>query len=243
MDYFFTFLSENLYGFRRKLIFMRETFEFLIYFQRITCMLFSILKLRISTDESVMMKFVPLSVLTAAIALMTSLPASAQMNVTKPVFDRHGDLVLDRFEKCVRTRWEDQQDMCGTDAEATLKMDREFLTVYFAFDNASLTPAAQAKLDQVVDMLKSSETVESVNVVGYADPIGTSDYNQSLSQRRAKAVEEYLASRGYLDVSKVDVRALGEAAPLSQCEELPRQEKIACLWRDRRVEIELNLGY
>lgn len=176
--------------------------------------------------------------LVASTILMAPLGGQAQADLRDVVKDRHGNVIVNNFDNCVRTRWDGGADECM--GEVT--MDREALTAYFAFDSAELTPAAMAKLDSVASILGRSESVESVSIVGYADTIGNTDYNYNLSRRRADAVRNYLASQGYLKTGDVQVRALGEEAPVSNCEGMGRNEKIACLWRDRRVEIELNVA-
>lgn len=171
--------------------------------------------------------------------MMAPLVGQAQQaDLRDVVKDSQGNIVTNNFDNCVRTRWESGADACMA---GEVKMDREALTVYFAFDSAELTPAAMAKLDTVASVLGQSAVVNSVDIVGYADTIGNTDYNYNLSRRRADSVRTYLASRGYLKTDAVEVRALGEEAPVSNCGDMARNEKIACLWRDRRVEIELNV--
>jgi hypothetical protein len=63
----------------------------------------------------------------------------------------------------------------------------------------------------------------------------------TLSGKRAKAVKEYLAGRGYLNTSIAKVRALGESDPVTSCNpKLKRNQQIACLGADRRVELEVQ---
>ena len=175
--------------------------------------------------------------LVASTFLMAPLGGQAQQaDLRDVVKDRNDHTVVNSFDNCVRTRWESGVDTCGE------VMGSDALTVYFAFDSAELTPAAMAKLDTVASILGQSEAVGSASIVGYADSIGNTDYNYNLSKRRANAVRNYLSSQGYLKTGDVQLRALGEEAPVSNCESMGHNEKIACLWRDRRVEIELNVA-
>jgi len=64
--------------------------------------------------------------------------------------------------------------------------------VLFAFGRASLSPDAQAVLARVVQRLHRMQP-GTVTIVGYTDSIGTTSYNLGLSQRRALAVQAYLA--------------------------------------------------
>lgn len=59
--------------------------------------------------------------------------------------------------------------------------------VFFAQSSAELTSDAKLVLDNIEG---------TVEVIGMASPEGTADYNQTLSERRAKAVADYLTSKG-----------------------------------------------
>ncbi len=168
-----------------------------------------------------------------AVALMGSAGAlNAQSPYKDVVKDVRGNVIKNTWNNCVITKWDAATNECDG-------IDSDLLAVYFGFDSDVLTPAAQQKLDTLVGLLGSS-SVSSVSIVGYADPIGNSDYNYNLSNRRAASVVKYLQSRGYLNAQTLDVRGLGESAPISECAGLGGAEQKACLWRDRRVEIKLN---
>ena len=63
--------------------------------------------------------------------------------------------------------------------------------VLFDFDSAQLKPDASALLGQAVAMIAKYPDA-SVTVDGYSDSFGKADYNQSLSQQRAQAVQDWL---------------------------------------------------
>lgn len=176
-----------------------------------------------------MIKLVKATVVAATGAIL--LAGAAQAGPRDVVTDERANVVLNTFGNCVRTKWIADHDAC---------VGSEAYVVYFDFNSSRLTPAAQAKLDSLVDVIKNSKSVESVSIVGYADMIGSSDYNYRLSQRRAESVKNYLASKGYYDTAATEVRAQGESAPVSNCDGVKGNELRACLWRDRRVEVELN---
>ena len=116
--------------------------------------------------------------------------------------------------------------------------------VLFAFNRAELTPAGEQKLDELAKSAQGSD-VEKVVLTGHADRIGTEDYNQKLSEDRAQAVADYLATKG-VDRSRLQVEAKGESQPITgeQCRNMgpennKNQKLIACLQPDRRVDAEL----
>jgi OmpA-OmpF porin, OOP family len=71
----------------------------------------------------------------------------------------------------------------GEDTTVTVSAD-----VLFAFDRADLGPAASAKLADVARELRAGGASGTVLVGGHADAKGRAQYNQALSERRARAV-------------------------------------------------------
>lgn len=67
--------------------------------------------------------------------------------------------------------------------------------VYFGFDRTNLTDQAQATLDEVVQAVGSMGST-ALSVVGHTDTVGSLEYNQGLSERRARRVAEGLVERG-----------------------------------------------
>ncbi len=86
--------------------------------------------------------------------------------------------------------------------------------VNFDFDKATLRPDAVAILSEATEILKRYPDLR-VEVAGHTDSIGTDAYNQKLSERRAKAVYDYLTSNG-VDASRlVGPIGYGESRPIA----------------------------
>jgi outer membrane protein OmpA-like peptidoglycan-associated protein len=66
--------------------------------------------------------------------------------------------------------------------------------VLFQTGKYDLKPAAMAKLDQIAQALHDKD--QPITVYGYTDTVGTRDHNMVLSQNRAQAVRDYLATKG-----------------------------------------------
>lgn len=165
-----------------------------------------------------------------AAASVLAFAASAQAAYKEVVHNTAGEVVQSSNGACVVTLWDGSSE-CGAS-------DYELRTVYFDFDSAALTAAAEAKLDTLASAL-SSKHVKSVKIVGFTDKIGTTGYNVKLSQRRAAAVSSYLAGKGIVVAGGSEVRGLGETSSKSECAGVKGNELKACLWRDRRVEVEV----
>ncbi len=85
--------------------------------------------------------------------------------------------------------------------------------VNFDFDRAELQSGSEPTLDVAADQLKECPTIR-VRVEGHTDSIGSEDYNQQLSERRAQTVKGYLQSRG-LTGSRMQAVGIGESQPIA----------------------------
>jgi OOP family OmpA-OmpF porin len=114
-------------------------------------------------------------------------------------------------------------------------------TELFEFNKATLTADARARLDaEVVAKLKDLGDIRYVNVNGHADRLGSPQYNQRLSEKRAEAVRAYLVSKG-ADSGKVEVFGFGKTLPVKSCpDENKRPALIECLGPNRRVVVEVQ---
>ena len=87
-----------------------------------------------------------------------------------------------------------------------------FEDVHFDFDKSTLKPEAQMILKRNIQLLKDNPKAQ-VRVAGYTSASGTEAYNQALSERRAKAVEEYLISEGVITRDRLSTIGYGESNP------------------------------
>lgn len=86
-------------------------------------------------------------------------------------------------------------------------------SVLFASNKSELMPAAQNKLNQVVEALMATKE-RKLTVEGHTDSQGSSSYNQELSQQRADAVRSYIVSRGYPS-DLIHAQGIGEDRPVA----------------------------
>lgn len=110
----------------------------------------------------------------------------------------------------------------------------------FDFDKAILKPNGIQSLNEFVQGIGNLQ-YDLIIAVGYADRIGSDEYNKNLSVRRAEAVKAHLVSRG-IDPSRIFVDGKGEANPVtgnSCIGDKKTKALIDCLAPDRRVEIEV----
>ncbi|MDQ1921046.1 OmpA family protein [Massilia pseudoviolaceinigra] len=109
-------------------------------------------------------------------------------------------------------------------------------TELFAFDSATLN-VTQTRLDDIAAALQADPSITDVDITGYADRLGSEQYNLKLSERRANAVRDYLVAKG-IDGARLKAYGKGEANPLVTCTDKRRADLIKCLEPNRRVEVE-----
>lgn len=107
--------------------------------------------------------------------------------------------------------------------------------VNFDFDKSTLRPDAIAILSEAAEILKRYPDLR-VEVAGHTDLCGADAYNQSLSQRRAQTVYDYLTSNG-VDASRlVGPVGYGESRPLE-----PTAQTLPGCKSERNRRTELNV--
>ena len=112
----------------------------------------------------------------------------------------------------------------------------------FDFDKAVLKPEGKAAIDsEIISKLNQIQKLELVLVTGHTDPIGTQQYNQRLSERRADAVRDYLVSKG-VPRDRIETLGMGKTQPIPGvvCKQKNMKELIACYAPLRRVEVEVK---
>ena len=107
------------------------------------------------------------------------------------------------------------------------------LDVQFEFDRYEVRPAYFADIRRVADFLaEHPDTVAELG--GHTCNIGTEEYNQGLSERRANAVRQVLIDEFGVSPSRVTARGYGESQPIASNNTQEGRE------RNRRVESVLS---
>ncbi len=88
------------------------------------------------------------------------------------------------------------------------------LLVFFDFDKSELKSESFPDLERVIELLRENQNIR-MRFEGHTDDQGEPGYNKSLSERRAKAVADYVISGG-IDASRIESIGHGKAKPLVQ---------------------------
>jgi OOP family OmpA-OmpF porin len=86
-------------------------------------------------------------------------------------------------------------------------------TMLFDTNSSYIKTEAHPLLDEVVSILEKNPQIK-VEIQGYADNTGTAQYNQWLSERRAKRVMDYLVSKG-IDPERLQAKGYGSTQPVA----------------------------
>ena len=116
------------------------------------------------------------------------------------------DGVCDEVDKCPNTPAGTKVDKAGCPLEQTLKL-------LFDFDSAELRPESLTELERVVTFMNDVPFATAL-IEGHTDSVGSAAYNLKLSDRRAKAVYDYLTSRG-VDPARLSSIGKGLTAPIA----------------------------
>jgi OOP family OmpA-OmpF porin len=152
-------------------------------------------------------------------------PAGAGVDANGCELDGDGDGVVDSKDKCPETAAGQPVDNDGCDLVETYTLNG----VYFEFDSAKLTADSKAALDDALEILQRHPGME-VEIAGHTDSVGTDEYNQGLSDRRARSVLKYLVEHG-ASADMLTAKGYGESEPVADNE---TDEGRA---RNRRVEM------
>jgi OOP family OmpA-OmpF porin len=178
-----------------------------------------------------------------------------------PDKDDDGDGVVDRLDECPDVAGlpqfngcpdtdsdgvEDRKDRCPDSAgpasnngcpvitqEDSVTLDLAVQNVNFASGRAALLPASYGVLDQIADLMNRYPDY-SLKISGHTDSQGNDATNLRLSQQRAAACLDYLASKG-IDAERMSSEGFGETQPIAT------NNTAAGRRQNRRVEFELYL--
>lgn len=202
------------------------------------------------------------ALIAAAVASGNALASEAHTKHGYTVSSQSQEVVRNAYGECWKNTYFDQATQgrveCGdavakTSAPVYKDTTHSFAAnTLFGFDKDNLRPEGQAALDQLAGQLRDSG-VQSVRVEGHTDFMGSEQYNQALSERRAQTVANYLVGRG-VSSAKIAAVGLGEsqARMTEACQaEVAKLGKrvsaakrraalIACIEPDRRVDVKVS---
>ncbi len=86
--------------------------------------------------------------------------------------------------------------------------------IFFDFDKYDLKEESFPELNRVVELMKENSEIK-ISVEGHTDNIGTLEYNQRLSEKRAQAVADYLINEGGISKDRIQTKGWGKTRPIA----------------------------
>ena len=150
-----------------------------------------------------------------------------------PIPDRDKDGINDEEDKCPDVPGVKENNGCPVVKEEVVKkVAANAKSILFATGSDKLLPASSKPLNEVSTILKEDSALK-LDIEGYTDNTGAEAANITLSQKRAKAVYEYLTKAG-VEASRLTSEGYGPAKPVAD-NKTPAGRTL-----NRRVELKLK---
>ena len=98
-----------------------------------------------------------------------------------------------------------------------LKILADLNKIYFDFNKSSIRPDAAKELDKVVKLMTITYPDMIISLEAHTDPVGSHEYNDNLSERRAKSTYEYLIAHGVSKDQIVSYKGFGKRRLINHC--------------------------
>ncbi len=89
--------------------------------------------------------------------------------------------------------------------------------IYYDFNKANIRPDAALELDKVVKLMTKTYPEMIIKLEAHTDPVGSHNYNDQLSERRAKSAYEYLIANGVPQNHILSYKGFGKRVPINGC--------------------------
>ncbi|GAC30513.1 OmpA family protein [Brumicola pallidula] len=146
--------------------------------------------------------------------------------------DKDSDGVLDSKDKCLDTPMTDKVDADG----CSVLLEKEVsvaLDVLFANNSSQIENSDANNIVEFVDFMKRYGTTTAI-VEGHSSSVGTAEYNQFLSQKRADSVKDMFVAKYGIDASRLTAMGYGETQ-LKDTANTAQAHKV-----NRRIEIKVS---
>jgi OOP family OmpA-OmpF porin len=163
-----------------------------------------------------------------------------------PIPDTDGDGIDDEHDSCPTVPGLAKYHGCPEPRDSTdssqrqratgiirIKLAEDARNIFFRSDSYEILPPSWPALDDVAAMLNKAPDLRLL-IEGHTDASGDSAWNQTLSERRAAAVWQYLVTKGKVAGARLTYRGFGPSRPVAT-NETPQGRAL-----NRRVELNLR---
>ncbi len=122
--------------------------------------------------------------------------------------DRNGNGIADELERYFDSKYVKDKRNAEQDYDLKSLINEAYVNVYFDFNSKTPTLASADGINFLVKYLNANPSA-TADVIGYADEIGSSAFNDNLSNERATNIKQILVDAG-ISASRLNVVANGE---------------------------------
>ena len=140
-------------------------------------------------------------------------PAGAAVDTNGCPLDSDNDGVHDYKDACPGTAPGVQVDEKGCEVKVAEEVVVD-MRLNFDTNKYEIKPEMVAEIAKVAEFLRQYPSVNA-EIQGHTDSVGSSAYNQGLSERRANSVKDYLVSNFGIDASRLSAKGYGEEQPIA----------------------------
>jgi OmpA-OmpF porin, OOP family len=140
-------------------------------------------------------------------------PSGVKVNSSGCPLDSDGDGVPDYLDKCPDTA----RDLKVTADGCPILIKKEVtkdLHIQFDFNKADIKPEYDSNLKEAADFMNKYPQTTTV-IEGHTDSVGKPKYNQTLSQKRADSVRDYLIKNFNISPDRISTKGYGEDKPIA----------------------------
>ena len=135
-------------------------------------------------------------------------PAGASVDAKGCQLDSDGDGVLDDADKCPDSPADKPVDADGCTIDSVVLKN-----VHFENNSSELTPSSNEELDKAVAAMNKYSQLR-IEIQAHTDSVGEAGYNQSLSEKRANSVRDYMMDKGIAG-NRMEAKGYGESKPIA----------------------------
>lgn len=128
--------------------------------------------------------------------------------------DRNGNGIADELERYFDSKYANDKRTAGEDFDVKRLINEGYVNAYFDFNSKTPTAASTDGISFLVRYLNANPSA-TADVIGYADEIGSSAYNNELSKTRATNVRQTLIDAG-ISASRLNIVANGEDSSVNK---------------------------
>lgn len=140
-------------------------------------------------------------------------PNIAGTEATNGCPDSDRDGIADRNDECPNVAGSAEFNGCPDVAIVQEVADKIIENLIFGFDEATIDSKYHDDLDELAQQLTQNKALR-LSIAGHTDNVGSREYNELLSQRRADAVKQYLVDQGVSE-DRITTSALGQQEPVA----------------------------